>query len=117
MRALGRVYRPVRVGNGSKESNTVAFIDTGADESVMSERLANMLNLKLKGRFRAISASGHIIEGKYTEVSVEDISKGYKTKLKMGVTDSLFEDEVDEEGVEVIIGIDFLQYTNYRIEF
>jgi len=61
---LGRVYRPIRIGNGSKGSNTVAFIDIGADESVMSNRLADKLDLELKGRFRVVSASGHIIEGR-----------------------------------------------------
>jgi len=55
----------------------------------MSNKLADKLNLKLKGRFRAVSASGHIIEGRYANVSVEDLSEGYKTKLKIGVTDAL----------------------------
>jgi len=50
-------------------------------------------------------------------VSVKDLGEGYKTKLKIGITDALFDDEIDEEGVDVILGVDFLQYTKYRIEF
>ena len=42
---MGRIYRPVEVEYGNKKAITVAIIDAGADETVISERLAGKVNL------------------------------------------------------------------------
>jgi len=45
------------------------------------------------------------------------LSDDMTADLEIGVTDELFDDEIDENGVEVIIGLDFLEDVNMRIEF
>ena len=40
---MGRVYRPVEVEFNGKKQITIALVDTGADETVISEKLANKL--------------------------------------------------------------------------
>ena len=58
---MGRIYRPVEVECGDRKATTVAIIDTGADETVISERLAGKVNSDLYGVFKAICASDTIL--------------------------------------------------------
>jgi len=40
---MGRIYKAVIVRNGDKVEHVVAFVDSGADISLISERLARRL--------------------------------------------------------------------------
>ena len=44
---MGRIYRPVEVEYDDKKVTTVAIINIGADETVISERLARRVNSDL----------------------------------------------------------------------
>ncbi|HDN65204.1 MAG TPA: retroviral-like aspartic protease [Methanosarcinales archaeon] len=114
---MGRLYRAIEVISGTKRAYTVGFIDTGADNSVMSKRLADSMGTELKGCIEMVSASGHLIVGRQAEVCMRTLSDDMTADLEIGVTDELFDDEIDENGVEVIIGLDFLEDVNMRIEF
>ncbi|MEA3281727.1 MAG: hypothetical protein U9Q68_04070 [Euryarchaeota archaeon] len=46
---MGRLYRAIEVASGDQHAYTVGFIDTGADKSVMSRRLADSMSMELKG--------------------------------------------------------------------
>lgn len=113
---MGRIYRPIIVSANGREKLTVAFIDSGADETVISKAVAKELKLKLYGIYRSYSATDHIIEGNFAEVTLKDDS--IKVTMEVGVSDIPFKsDYSDEEGVEVILGVDFLQETGIKLDF
>ena len=70
---MGRIYRPVEVEYGDRKDTTVAIIDTGADETVISERLADKVNSDLYGVFKEICVSDIILEGKYADVMIREL--------------------------------------------
>ncbi len=115
---MGRLYRPVTITCNGKQRHVVGMIDTGADETVISERLAKWLDCQFKGDFTAFSASGHELIGRYTVL--DGIEEEWYCKrvvdFPVGVTDFPFKDEGDD-GIEIVLGVDFLQETGYNIEF
>lgn len=113
---MGRVYGPVEVSfNGNKEI-VVAIVDTGADETVISKKLVDKLNLSLYGLYVAKCASQTILTGKYTDVNIKELESGKELQIEVGVSDIPFDtDDIDEEGIEVILGVDFIQETKLRI--
>ena len=115
---MGRIYRPVEIGYGNRNATTVAIIDTGADETVISERLAGKVNSDLYGVFKAICASDTILEGKYADVTIRELWSGVEIVMTVGVSDKPFgTDDIDDEGVEAILGVDFLQQTEMPLDF
>ena len=68
---MGRIYRPVEVEHGNKKATTVAIIDTGADETVISGRLAHRVDSDLYVIFKAVCAPDTILEGKYADVRIK----------------------------------------------
>lgn len=111
---MGRIYKAVKLSSGKKSEMTVAFVDTGADETVISKRIAKRLDLKMYGEYEALSAAKEKITGKLATVTISDGK--IADELVVGVSDQVFM-EGDEEGVEAIIGIDFLQRNNVRLSF
>ncbi len=115
---MGRIYRVVEVKNKEKSRISIAIVDSGADESVISERLAKQINAEFYGEFEALCASGTDVKGKYADVVIKDIWSGKEAKMEVGVADAPFDtDDIDEEGVEVIIGVDFLQENDVKLDF
>ncbi len=115
---MGRIYRPVEIEYGDRKATTVAIIDTGADETVISERLAGKVNSDLYGVFKAICASDTILEGKYADVTIRELWSGVEIVMTVGVSDEPFStDDIDDEGVEAILGVDFLQETEMPLDF
>ncbi len=115
---MGRIYRPVEVEYGNRKATTVAIIDTGADETVISERLAGKVNSDLYGVFKAICASDTILEGKYADVTIRELWSRVEAVMTVGVSDKPFKtDDIDDEGVEAILGVDFLQETEMPLDF
>ena len=115
---MGRIYRPVELSAGRKRVNTVAIVDSGADETAISERVARMLGAELYGEFNAASACDTVITGKHADIRIKEKWSGIHSRLTVGVTDVPFRSEdMDEEGVEVLLGVDFLQATKATITF
>ena len=73
---MGRVYRPVEVSFNSKRKITVAIVDTGADETVVSEKVANEVGAKLYGTFMARCASQTVLTAKYADFIIKEIESG-----------------------------------------
>ena len=101
---MGRVYRPIELCNGNTCIDIVGLVDTGADETVISESVANKLNCELKGEFEANTITMEPVTLKTTHILIHDRWAKVKTKLLVGVTDRFF--DVDE-GIDILIGVDF----------
>ena len=87
-------------------------------ETVISERLADKVNSDLYGVFKAICASDTILEGKYADVTIRELWSGVEIVMTVGVSDKPFgTDDIDDEGVEAILGVDFLQETEMPLDF
>lgn len=109
---MGRMYRPVEVRAEGGTISTVAILDTGADETVISQRVATAVGAELSGTFSALCASQTVIEGSYAVVHLRELWSGKEARVEVGVTDVPFDtDDIDEEGVNVILGVDFIQET------
>ena len=115
---MGRIYRAVEVRTRDKSIISVAIVDSGADESVISERLAKQIDAETYGEFEAVCASKNVVTGKYVDVVIKDIRSGKEAKMEVGTADEPFDtDDIDEEGIDVILGVDFLQENNIRLDF
>jgi predicted aspartyl protease len=110
---LGRIYKAFLAISDDKSLPVVAFIDSGADETVISEQLAKKLRLKLYGEYKSVTASKQVIVGKLATVTLSNSE--ITDKITAGVTDEPFIDE--DEGVDVILGIDFLQRNGIKLDF
>lgn len=96
---MGRIYRPVKISTKVKSEFSIAIVDTGADESVMSRKLADDIGARPTGKFIAVCASRNLIEGYYSKVTIEDLKSGKKIEISVGVTDEPFDsDEFDALG-------------------
>jgi len=114
---MGRIYRSVEIGSGENKAITVSIIDTGADETVISGRIAKMIRVQLYGTFRAICATDTVLEGQYADVTIKDLSSERIADMIVGVSDIPFNtDDIDDEGVDIILGIDYIQKTGLEIK-
>ncbi len=114
---MGRIYRIVEISSNRRMKSAIAIVDTGADETVISERLAKKLNTKLYGEFLAQCASQTILKGEYSNVKIKELNSGKETSMEVGVSDIPFDtDDIDDEGIDIILGVDFIQMTGLKIE-
>ncbi len=113
---MGRIYRSIIVTGKQNEKMTVAFVDSGADETVISKNLANEIGVDLYGIYRSYSITGQAIEGRFAQVTLKD--KEIEITMEVGVSEIPFQSEYsDEEGVDVILGVDFLQDAKIKLDF
>ena len=108
------MYRGFEIKANGKSKIAVALIDSGCDETIISERLAKTLKLKLYGKFEILSASKIKITGKLDKITI--IDEKLKDTITVGVTNEPF-DDVEEYGVDVIIGHDFLQRNKVKLVY
>ncbi len=113
---MGRMYMPVEVSFKETKRITIAVVDTGADETVVSKKLATELGAELYGSYSAVCASGFLVKGKYANLSIKELGNGKGIALKAGVSDTPFyTDDINDEGLNVILGVDFIQETGMKI--
>ena len=111
---MGRVYRPIELCNGRKCVDVVGLVDTGADETVISEKIAKMLKCQYEGNLDANTITLEPVNIKTTRISIHDRWSKKRVNLLVGATDRFF--DVDE-GIDIILGVDFLQKTGAIIDF
>jgi len=113
---MGRMYMPVEVSFKGSKRITIAVVDTGADETVVSKKLVTEIGAELYGSYSAVCASGFVVSGKYANLLIKDLENGKGVALKIGVSDVPFDtDEVNDEGLNVILGVDFIQESGMKI--
>ena len=114
---MGRVYSPVEVSYNGRKEIVVALIDTGADRTVVSKKLADKLEAELYGTFRARCASQTVLEGRYADFTIKELRSKKQTSIEVGVSDVPFDtDDINDEGLDVILGVDFIQKVKLTIE-
>lgn len=114
---MGRIYRPVEIVVNNKKEIAVALIDTGADETVVSEKLAKRLNAELYGLYTARCASQTVLSGRYADITIKELKSGKQTTIEAGVSNVPFDtDDIDEEGIDIILGVNFIQKVRLKIE-
>ncbi len=119
---MGRKYIALRIKSKRNSAFVVGFIDTGADETVISPRAAKRIKAEKIGIFRALSASKNLETGKpleivgdLTEIEIEDCMNGKSSMLRCGISEEPF--DYEEEDVDVIVGLDFLQGNGMVLDF
>jgi len=112
---MGRIYVPVIVRNGRKVEHIVAFVDSGADISLMSERLARRLNIKMGSPNRVKVADGREIPTRTGRILVEAPNEKVSIRLTVDITNLPFDEDIDI--LDMILGIDYLQETEARLKF
>ena len=113
---MGRMYRPIFIQGVNVEKMTVAFVDSGADESVLSKKLAQEIGVETYGVYKSYSAFGGLIEGVFALIKIRD--EELDMELEVGISDTPFNsDYSDEEGVGLILGLDFLQDAQVILDF
>ena len=113
---MGRIYRALEIINNGKIAEVVALVDTGSDRTILSERVANLVGLSGDIKDRIQVANGEIIEARLGEARVVSYRDGIDVKMDMDITNVPFDIDY-EEGIDMIIGVDFLQEHNIKLIF
>jgi hypothetical protein len=112
---MGRIYKSILVRNGTRSEYITAFVDSGADISLITERLARRLKLKMGGPGNVKVADGRVIPTKTGRIWVEEPNSKVKFRLTVDITDLPFDEDIDV--LDMILGVDFLQETESMLEF
>jgi predicted aspartyl protease len=112
---MGKIFRPIVLHHGKLHAHVVAFVDSGADISVVSEKVADRLRIIPRTRGSIRLADGREIETRIGFVTVESPNDRIKHRFRVDITDVPFIEDIDK--VDMIIGIDFLQMNGIRLDF
>ena len=114
---MGRKYAHLMIRSGKKNlENVIAFIDTGADLTIISSKIAKKLRIKSHNIERKWTASdGDEKHSPITELEVASEDDEAPVRLD----EVLIEDSpLDKDsGEEVILGLDYLQKTRKVLRF
>ena len=111
---MGRIYKGLTLRNNGRHIEVVGFVDTGSDTCILSERVADFLEIEATGEEIIIVANGARINTLLGEVVVESQMDSIHTKIPVNISDLPFETDPDEN-VDMIIGLDFLQENNITL--
>ena len=112
---MGRLFRSVTLRNGRRSLQIVAFIDSGSDTTIISQRAAKKLHLKPFGEDGIELPDGRVIPTSVCKVLIEVHRDKIQKMFRVDITDLPFNEDIDE--VDMIIGVDLLQECNVRIQF
>ncbi len=113
---MGRVYKALTLSNNGKSAEVVAFVDTGSDSCVISEKIANYLQIEVVDKEEIVVANREIILTGVGKVVVQSKIDDIKSEYIVNITDIPFEMDSDEN-IDMIIGVDFLQKNNVKLIF
>ena len=112
---MGKLFRSVLLKNGRKTIYIVAFIDSGSDTTIISERIANELGVVTTKGGGILLPDGRKIPSEVGEIEIKVPRDGIKKKWIVDITDIPFNEDIDD--VDMIIGVDLLQECNIKIHF
>jgi predicted aspartyl protease len=112
---MGRLFRAVTLRNGRQSLQIVAFIDSGSDTTIISQRSAKKLHLKPFGEDGIELPDGRVIPTSVGKVLIEVERDNIKKLFRVDITDLPFNEDIDD--VDMIIGVDLLQECDVKIHF
>jgi predicted aspartyl protease len=114
---MGRKYARLVLRSGNNNlKNVLAFIDTGADLTIISTKVAKKLKIKTSNTERRWTASdGDEKQSPITELEL----RSDDDETSVHLDEVLIEDSpIDKDsGEEVILGLDYLQKTKKVLRF
>ena len=113
---MGRMYRSLILKNNKTDANVVAFVDTGSDKCIISDRIAKYLKLKRLGEEKLEVANQCVLDTEISYVRVLSAIDKIDDVIDVNITDAPFKDD-PEENINMIIGVDFLQQNNIKLVF
>jgi len=117
---MGTQYRPLHIYYNNTFKDAVGIIDSGADTTIISKQLAKNLHIDLTSLKKTIETYTVTGERKILKAVIVKVEERWYDKaatIEVGVSDDFFDPSQDGHGIHVILGVDFLQETNYELKF
>ena len=131
---MGKMYKALQVRNDRKVREVVAFVDSGCDKTIISDRIGRLLEIEQFGAEEIKVANAEIIVAGLGHVTVISINDDIKAEMEVGISDIPFKADLNEslhdssgmtgsdpsypdENIDMIIGVDFLQEHNIKLIF
>jgi hypothetical protein len=112
---MGRIYKGMTLENGDRTMEVVAFVDTGCDQTIISQRAARFLNITVGDEEIIVVANGSQIRAGTGTVMIGSRVDTIHSSMKVNITDLPFQIDPDEN-IDMIIGLDFLQMHNITLK-
>jgi hypothetical protein len=112
---MGRIYKSVILRNAPISLHAVAFVDSGSDTTILSQRISRQLGIKLRAKSSVMLPDGRMLPTKTGIVTIEVPRDGLSQEIAVDISDVPFEEDVDD--LDVILGLDFLQENGIRLSF
>ena len=112
---MGRIYRSIILRNATRTMHAVAFVDSGSDTSLISERISRRLGIKALAKSSVRLADGRMLPTRTAIVTIESPNDKLRKEVLVDISNIPFEDDIDD--LDVILGLDFLQENGIRLSF
>jgi len=113
---MGKMYKALQVRNGRRVREVVAFVDSGCDKTIISDKIGKLLGVARFGTEEIEVANAEAIVVELGHVTVMSINDKIEAEMEVGISDIPFKADPDEN-IDMIIGVDFLQEHNIKLIF
>jgi len=112
---MGRIYKSVILKNAPRSLHAVAFVDSGSDTTIISQRISRQLGIKLRAKSSILLPDGRMLPTRTGILTIEVPRDGLSQETAVEISDVPFEEDIDD--LDVILGLDFLQENGIRLSF